>query len=234
MKPKTVPLKPGSSFVPRRIPLTESPSGAAISTQSQPLGLLTGGSTAGRTIYVYDNLNRLIRAAYPYGTSISYTYDPAGNRKSQRAVLLGVPCDFDNDRKADIGVYRASTGNWYIYPSGGGAPYGLQWGGDASDKPAPGDYDGDGKADLAYYRGNTGEWYIVPSGGGAPYTQTWGMAGDKPVPSDYDGDGKSGLAVYRPSDGGWYISPSGGETPYGVGWGGDPSDIPLSTNLPSY
>ena len=176
-----VPLKPSSSFLLQPFPLTESPSGAAISTPSQPMGLLTGGPTV-RTIYVYDNLYRLIRAAYPTGTSVTYSYDLVGNRISQRSVLVGVPCDFDNDRTTEIGVYRANAGNWYIYPSGGGAPYGVQWGGDPSDRPAPGDYDGDGKTDLAFYRASTGDWYIVPSGGGTPYTVTWGVAGDKPVP----------------------------------------------------
>ena len=34
-----------------------------------------------------------------------------------------------------IAVYRTSTGAWYVYPLGGGAPYGIGWGGDAIDKP---------------------------------------------------------------------------------------------------
>ena len=51
--------------------------------------------------------------------------------------------DFENDGKTDIAVYRSVTGAWYVYPSGGGAPYGIGWGGDGSDKPVPGDYDGD-------------------------------------------------------------------------------------------
>ncbi len=43
--------------------------------------------------------------------------------------------DFDGDGKTDIAVYRASTGAWYVMPSGGDAPYGLGWGGDPNDKP---------------------------------------------------------------------------------------------------
>jgi hypothetical protein len=63
--------------------------------------------------------------------------------------------DRDSDAKSDIAVYRKNTGAWYIKPSTGGAPYGVGWGGDASDKPSPGDYDGDGKTDIAVYRAGT-------------------------------------------------------------------------------
>jgi hypothetical protein len=150
---------------------------------------------------------------------------------SQQWGALGdVPAaaDYDADRKADIAVYRASAGAWYVMPSGGGAPYNLGWGGDASDIPIPGDYDGDRKADIAVYRASAGAWYITPSGGGAPYGLGWGGdASDKPVPGDYDGDGKTDIAVYRSNSGGWYIMPSLGAPAYGVAWGGDASDIPV-------
>jgi hypothetical protein len=135
--------------------------------------------------------------------------------------------DFDGDGKTDITVYRTNTGAWYVKPSGGGSPYGIGWGGDISDKPAPGDYDGDGKTDITVYRATTGAWYVYPSGGSAAYGFGWGGdAADKPAPGDYDGDGKTDIAVYRSSTGAWYVYPSGGSAPYGVGWGGDATDKP--------
>ncbi len=136
--------------------------------------------------------------------------------------------DFDGDGKTDISVYRASTGAWYVKPSGGSAPYGFGWGGDPNDKPVPGDYDGDGKTDIAVYRASTGAWYVYPSASGVPYGFGWGGdPNDKPVPGDYDGDGSIDIAVYRASTGAWYVKPSGGSAPYGFGWGGDPNDKPV-------
>jgi len=67
-----------------------------------------------------------------------------------------------------------ALGAWYVMPSGGGVPYGIGWGGGASDKPAPGDYDGNGKTDTPVYRAGTGAWYVYTSGGGTPYGVGWG------------------------------------------------------------
>jgi hypothetical protein len=146
------------------------------------MGLLTGEGATGRTIYVYDSLNRLIRATYDK-TTFAFTYDKTGNRLKKRVILTkpSGTVDFDADAKTDVAIYQTSTGNWYIIPSSGGAPYGVGWGGDLSDKPAPGDYDGDGKTDIAVYRVSTGIWWINPSTG-TPYTVGWGGgASDIPV-----------------------------------------------------
>lgn len=170
-----------------------------------PFQISTFGEDESGEIYVAD-----------YGTGRIY-----------KVIFSERTVDFDGDGRTDIAVYRKNQGGWYVIPSSGITPYGVGWGGDPSDIPAPGDYDRDGKTDIAVYRINNGGWYILPSAG-TPIGVGWGgNVSDIPVPGDYDGDGKMDIAVYRTSQGAWYILPSAGGSPYGVGWGGDPFDIPV-------
>ncbi|HSR92360.1 MAG TPA: FG-GAP-like repeat-containing protein [Gemmatimonadales bacterium] len=123
-----------------------------------------------------------------------------------------VPVDYDGDLRADLAVWRPSSGYWYILKSStgydGSRPIVQQWGA-SGDIPVPADYDGNHKAEIAVWRPSDGGWYILFSGhnpsGPASLTKQWGTWGDVPVPADFDGDGKADLAIWRPSDGGWYI-----------------------------
>ncbi len=136
-----------------------------------------------------------------------------------------VMSDFDMDSRTDIGIYRPSTGSWFIIPSSTGVPYGVAWG-SSTDIPIPGDYDGDGKADIAIFHPSTGSWFIIPSSTGVAYGVAWGSSSDIPVPGDYDGDGKADIAIFHPGTGSWFIIPSSTGIPYGVAWGSS-SEIPV-------
>ena len=135
---------------------------------------------------------------------------------------------FDPDAIADIGVYRHSTGEWFINSAGVVSP--VNWGAPSLlDMPVPGDYDGDGRGDVAVYRRSTGVWYIAQSTAG-PTSVAFGAPSlnDIPVPADYDGDGKTDIAIYRVNTGHWFVVRSSDGVAGPQLWG-DPanSDVPV-------
>jgi hypothetical protein len=137
--------------------------------------------------------------------------------------------DFNGDGRADITVFRTTTGEWFS--NTGGAGMHVSYGNPAlGDMPVPADYDGDRKTDFAIFRLSTGQWFVSRSRDGG-MSIPWGAPslGDLPVPADYDGDGRADIAVYRRSTGQWFILQSSNGAVRQGNWGmpgGDDMPVP--------
>ncbi|MGC2238260.1 MAG: VCBS repeat-containing protein, partial [Pyrinomonadaceae bacterium] len=87
--------------------------------------------------------------------------------------------DYTGDGKADVAIYRPSSGEWFILRSNDFSYYSFPFGTNG-DVPAPGDYDGDGRFDATVFRPSQSTWYVQRSTAGT-LIQQFGIAGDLPV-----------------------------------------------------
>jgi hypothetical protein len=230
--------------------ITAQPSSQTITSGSTATMSVTASGTAPLKYQWYIGASGTTTSPISGATTSSYTTpaltrttsywvrvsNSAGAAASNTATVIVaiVPVDFDGDGKADITVYRPSTGTWFVLKSSTNytASNAYQWG-ISTDVPVPGDYDGDGKSDIAVYRPATATWYILNSSTNFTTFNVyqWGAAnGDVPVPGDHDGDGRTDLVVYRPSTATWYIrySSTNYTTSNSYQWGAANGDVPVT------
>ncbi|MCB0344830.1 MAG: hypothetical protein KDD66_06925 [Bdellovibrionales bacterium] len=145
-----------------------------------------------------------------------------------------VPCDWNRNSKSDLGIFRPSTGTWYIRPSDDsnsfdGEPIIQSWG-TSGDKLVPRDFDNDGQCDFTVFR--NGVWYILLSTKESqPATLAFGSASDTPIGGEFDGDSYVDFGVVRNIGGAlhWFFreSEAQGLTTFTKQWGVT-GDIPIS------
>lgn len=182
-------------------------------------------------------------------SSTGYSYATQGQKQWGNQTLGDVPMlgDIDGDGKADLIIWRASTGTWFWLTSSSGYSYAQsgtkQWGNlGLGDVPKVADMDGDGNVDLVVWRASTGTWYWLTSSSGYNYSaqmvRQWGNSslGDVPLLGDLDGDGLADLTVWRAPTGTWFWLTSSSGFSYATAgvkqWGNQAlGDIPLLTDL---
>jgi hypothetical protein len=128
-----------------------------------------------------------------------------------------------NRSQHQIGVFRPSTGYWYLDRNADGDFDRCKT--DrcirlrnyiSGDLPVVGDWSGEGISHLGLFRPSTGQWFLDQNGNRAwdgcrrdRCIETFGSAGDLPVTGDWDGSGRSNIGVWRPSTGQWFLDYNG-------------------------
>jgi len=121
-----------------------------------------------------------------------------------------------------IGVFRPSTGVWYLDKNGNGAwndctTDGCLGGfGGTSDQPVAGHWSGAERSEIGIFRPSAGAWALDPDADGKwdgcsvdGCVNPWGLSGDVGVSGDWGNRGASSVGVFRPSNGYWYLDANG-------------------------
>jgi hypothetical protein len=146
-----------------------------------------------------------------------------------------------------LGVFRPSTGYWYLDKNGDGSvgscrrdqcEYLSVYAN--GDLPVVGDWNGNGISELGLFRPSTGQWFLDKNGNKSwngcnkdRCVDLYGAPADLPVVGDWSGSGRSAIGVLRPSTGEWFLDYNNNGTWDGCGVDvcvvgfGAPGDVPV-------
>jgi Divergent InlB B-repeat domain len=124
-----------------------------------------------------------------------------------------------------IGVYRPSTGEWFLDRNGSGT-----WEGCSIDVcaqlftatdalPVVGDWNGSGIVKIGFFVPDSSQWFLDANGNGIwdgcgtdICSQSFGQPTDIPVAGHWTTAGEDRLAVFRPAEKKWHLDLNGNET----------------------
>jgi hypothetical protein len=136
--------------------------------------------------------------------------------------------DWNGDGTPSLGVFRASTGTWYLTNDNQHVVYTVHFG-QSGDIALVGDWNGSGTTHIGVYRPSTQTFFLSNDLNGTISSKAkYGNPGDKPIVGDWDGGHITRIGVYRPNTETFYrLNHAGirlgnyGDRPVAGDWNGD-------------
>jgi hypothetical protein len=136
--------------------------------------------------------------------------------------------DWNGDGTPSLGVFRASTGTWYLTNDNQHVVYTVHFG-QSGDIALVGDWNGNGTTHIGVYRPSTQTFFLSNDLNGTISSKAkYGNPGDKPIVGDWDGGHITRIGVYRPNTETFYrLNHAGirlgnyGDRPVAGDWNGD-------------
>jgi uncharacterized repeat protein (TIGR02543 family) len=136
-----------------------------------------------------------------------------------------VTANFQNNLIDRIGVYRPSTGEWFLDQNGSGA-----WEGCGTDVcvqpfsgskglPLVGDWDGSGNPKLGVFVADTAQWLLDANGNGVfdgcqidACIDAFGTPGDLPIIGKWTTAPEAGIGIFRTGEKRWHLDSNSNDT----------------------
>jgi hypothetical protein len=151
--------------------------------------------------------------------TFSLASDASSTKRKPTASIASIAGERDR-----IGVYRPSTGEWFLDRNGSSAWEGCQidlcaqmfTGSNAI--PIVGDWNGSGVTKLGLFAADTSEWFLDANGNGIwdgcgvdICSQSFGASIDLPVVGQWKRRGEDRIAIFRRADNQWQLDINGSE-----------------------
>lgn len=180
-------------------------------------------SSTGRWFIALNETDRFTQRNGPYAANSWLTDWGTG---SGYVPLVG---HFNTDGLADIGLYQATNGRWFVALHQGDNSFAqsngpdalnswyTDWGTGSGYTPLIGDFNNDGKSDIGLYEAVNGRWFVATNqtdrfrqvNGPAAYQSwltDWGSgSGYVPLVGNFS-SGPSHIGLFQPSLGRWFVA----------------------------